>query len=306
MTIGSIMPMGWMRKDRGKLKSMRSYDYDVAFSRNIGWVTRAEQSLLKDKRVAIAGMGGVGGSHLMTLARLGVGKFRIADPDCFELGNFNRQAGASIASLGRPKAEVLTALVRGVNPECEIETLSGGVTPENVADFFEKTDLYVDGLDFFAFEARRLVFGYCFANDIPAVTVAPLGMSAAMLNFLPGHMSFEAYFQWGDRPELEKAVRFLVGLAPALLHRHYLADPTQVDLRARKGPSTNMACQLCAGIAGTEALKILLDRGRVLAAPHGFQFDAYRYRLVHTWRPGGNGHPINRLAIAGVKRLLGI
>ena len=48
-----------------------SFDYHRAFSRNIGWVTRAEQDLLRKKRVAIAGMGGVGGIHLLTLARLG-------------------------------------------------------------------------------------------------------------------------------------------------------------------------------------------------------------------------------------------
>jgi hypothetical protein len=63
-----------------------------------------------------------------------------------------------------------------------------------------------------------------------------------------------------------------------------------------------MACQLCAGIAATEALKILLGRGGVLAAPHGMQFDAYRNKLVRTWRPGGNKHPIQRLAILIGKR----
>ena len=46
------------------------FDYDTAFSRNLGWVTEAEQGLLRGKRVAIAGMGGVGGVHLLTLARL--------------------------------------------------------------------------------------------------------------------------------------------------------------------------------------------------------------------------------------------
>jgi hypothetical protein len=67
-----------------------------------------------------------------------------------------------------------------------------------------------------------------------------------------------------------------------------------------------MACSLCAGVAGTEALKILLGRGRVLAAPHGMQFDAYRNKLARTWRPGGNSHPLNRLAIAVAKHMLGL
>ena len=285
---------------------VEAFQYDTAFSRNVGWVTAAEQNALRGKRVAIAGMGGVGGFHLLTLVRLGVSRFHIADLDVFEQANFNRQAGASMASVGRHKAEVLAELARQINPECEIRIFPNGVDQDNAEAFLRDVDLYVDGLDFFAFEARRLVFDRCHALRIPAITVAPLGMSAGLLNFLPDRMSFEDYFQWGERPDLEKAIRFLVGLAPALLHRHYLADPARVDLKARTGPSTNMACQLCAGVAGTEALKILLRRGKVWAAPHGIQFDAYRNRLAHTWRPGGNRNPINRLAIAIARRQLGL
>ena len=285
---------------------MSPFDYTTAFSRNIGWVNEAEQQTLRTKRVAIAGMGGVGGFHLLTLARLGVEKFNIADLDVFELANFNRQAGAGMSSLGRPKVEVLAEMARDINPEADIRIFPQGVNEQNLAEFFRDVDLYVDGLDFFAFEAREQVFNYCSENRIPAVTVAPLGMSAALLNFLPGCMSFEDYFQVAGRPELEKAVRFLVGLAPALLHRHYLADKTRVDLKARKGPSTIMACQLCAGVAASEALKILLQRGKVWAAPHGIQYDGYRNRLAHTWRPGGNSNPLNRLAIALANRQLGL
>ena len=282
------------------------FSYETAFSRNIGWLTHDEQQSLRQKRIAIAGMGGVGGFHLLTLARLGVEKFYIADLDTFELANFNRQAGASLSTLGRPKVEVLAGMARDINPDAEIRVFPGGVNAENLADFLRNVDLYVDGLDFFAFDAREQVFKYCAEHRIPAVTVAPLGMSAALLNFMPGGMSFEDYFQVAGRPELEKAVRFLVGLAPALLHRHYLADKSRVDLKAGKGPSTIIACQLCAGVAASEALKILLGRGKVWAAPHGIQFDGYRNKLAHTWRPGGNRNPINQLAIALARRQLGI
>jgi hypothetical protein len=100
------------------------------------------------------------------------------------------------------------------------------------------------------------------------------------------------------------AVRFLVGLSPAMLQRGYLVDPAAVDLAARRGPSTGMACQLCAGIAAVEALKLLLGRGRVLAAPRAMQFDAFRNRAVVTWRPGGNGNPLQRAALAIARRQL--
>lgn len=282
------------------------FDYATAFSRNIGWLTEAEQERLRHKRVAIAGMGGVGGFHLTTLARLGIGKFNISDLDDFELANFNRQAGAAISTVGRPKVDVLAEMARDINPECEIKVFTDGVHAGNLDRFFERVDLYMDGLDAFAFDARALVFGYCADRHIPATTVAPLGMSAAMLNFMPGGMTFEEYFQLSGRSELEKAIRFLVGFAPSLLHRHYLVDPTRVSLAEGRGPSTGLSCMLCAGVAAAEALKILLGRGKVWAAPHAIQFDGFRNRLAHTWRPGGNRHPLNRLAIVIARRQLGI
>ena len=54
----------------------------------------------------------------------------------------------------------------------------------------------------------------------------------------------------------------------------------------------------------TEALKILLGRGGVRAAPWGYQFDAYKLRLARTWRPGGNRNPLQRIALWFVRRQL--
>jgi molybdopterin/thiamine biosynthesis adenylyltransferase len=278
--------------------------YTQAISRNIGWVTHAEQQALKGKRIAIAGMGAVGGVHLLTLARLGIGAFHLADFDRFDLVNFNRQVGATVSTLDQPKVDVLAAMARDINPELDIRLFPQGVGPDNMAAFLDGVDLYMDGLDFFAFEARRQTFAACSQRGIPAITAAPLGMGSALMSFLPGGMDFEEYFGWGDLPDEDKALRFLLGLAPAGLHGTYLVDPTAVNLRERRGPSTFMACQLCAGLAATQALKVLLRRGRVLAAPHGLQFDAYRNKLVHTWRPGGHKHPLQRLAMWWLKRRL--
>ncbi len=282
------------------------FDYATAFSRNIGWLTEAEQERLRHKRVAIAGMGGVGGFHLTTLARLGISRFNIADLDHFELANFNRQTGATMSTLGRPKVQTLADLAKDINPECDLQLFPEGVNATNLSRFFENVDLYVDGLDAFAFEAREMVFAYCADHDIPATTVAPLGMSAALMNFLPGGMTFEEYFQLSGRSNAEKAIRFLVGFAPSLLHRHYLVDRSRVNLADGRGPSTGLSCMLCAGVAAAEALKILLGRGKVWAAPHAIQFDGFRNQLAHTWRPGGNRHPLNRLAIAIAERQLRI
>ena len=280
------------------------FDYQNAFSRNIGWVTRSEQAALRGKRVAIAGMGGVGGVHLLTLARMGIGSFHIADFDVFDIVNFNRQVGATISTLQQPKAEVLKAMALDINPELDIRVFGQGISPDNIGEFLDAVDLYIDGLDFFAFSARQRVFEACGAQGIPACTAAPLGMGSAVLNFMPGGMSFENYFGWGGHGEDEKALRFLVGLAPAGLHGRYLVDPTTLNLAERRGPSTIIGCQLAAGMAATEAVKILLGRGKVWAAPHGLHFDAYLGRFVRTWRPGGHRHPLQRLALAAGRRRL--
>ncbi|MGB1140874.1 MAG: ThiF family adenylyltransferase [Halioglobus sp.] len=277
------------------------FDYQEAFSRNLGWVTEAEQDLLRSKRIAIAGMGGVGGSHLLTLSRLGIGAFKLADFDRFELANFNRQAGASVSHLDQPKLDVMAGMALDINPELQVGRYPDGVNDDNLDDFLADVDLYVDSLDFFALEIRRKVFAACYERGIPAVTAAPLGMGAALLCFLPGAMSFDEYFLLEGESEEEQALRFMLGLAPSPQHMSYLVDDSRIDFNARKGPSTPMACELCAGFAGTYALKILLNRGEVIAAPRGVHFDAYRNRLVTTWRPGGNSNPLQRLGL-GIAR----
>lgn len=285
---------------------MQAFNYDSAFSRNIGWVTEAEQQKLRVSRVAIGGLGGVGGVHLLTLARLGIGKFSIADFDVFDIVNFNRQVGANVSTIGRPKIDALSEMTRDINPEVDIRVFPKGITNETLEDFLAGADVYVDGLDFFAFEARRLTFGACERKGIPVVTAAPLGLGAALLVFGPGSMSYEDYFGFEGCDELEMAIRFLVGLSPAMLQRGYVADMSRINLAERRGPSCIAACQLCAGVAAVETLKLVLGRSGVKFAPRGTQFDAYRMRYIHTWRPGGHRNPAQRLTRYLVRRQLGL
>lgn len=272
------------------------FDYQSAFSRNIGWVTEAEQVRLKNTRVAIGGLGGVGGVHLLTLARLGIGKFSIADFDVFDIVNFNRQVGALVSTIGHSKLDVLAGMVRDINPEVDLALFTGGVQPDNLDTFLDGVDVYVDGLDFFAFDARRETFAACERKGIPVVTAAPLGLGTALLVFAPGSMSFEDYFGFAAcRDELQMAIHFLVGLSPAMLQRGYVVDMAKVNLAERRGPSCIAACQLCAGVAAVEVLKLALGRPGVKLAPWGSQFDAYRMRYIRTWRPGGARNPLQRL-----------
>ena len=280
------------------------FKHETAFSRNIGWVTPDEQKRLRQARIAIAGLGGVGGAHLVTLSRLGIANFNISDFDRFELQNFNRQAGAMMSSIGHPKVDVLKRMALDINPESDVRTFPEGINPDNVAAFLDGVDVYVDSIDFFALDARRLLFAECYKRGIPAVTAAPLGMGVGFLYFAPGEMSFEDYFRFEGHPRQEQLARFIAGLAPKVLQRTYLAVPESVNFAEQRGPSTVMACDLCAGVTGTEVLKILLGRGKVRAAPWGMQFDAYRQKLSFTWRPLGNANPIQQLMLMLIRAQL--
>ncbi|WP_286234338.1 ThiF family adenylyltransferase [Thalassotalea sediminis] len=281
------------------------FDYDKAFSRNIGWVTQQEQQVLRNKRVAIAGAGGVGGIHLLTLARLGVAKFHISDFDDFEVHNFNRQSGAFMSTLGEQKVDVMEKMAKDINPEAEIVSFPEGIFEHNVDEFLQDVDLYVDSLDFFALQARKTVFKKCYEKNIPVITAAPLGMGCAFLCFMPGKMTFEEYFRFEDKDtEEDQLIQFLIGLSPAMLQRTYMVDETAVSFKERKGPSTPMAVSLCAGIAETYALKILLNRGEILCAPYGLHFDAYRNKFKKTWRPFGNAGIVPRIMFKIAKRVV--
>ena len=111
------------------------WSYEEAFSRNRGIISPEEQQKLRESRVAIAGLGGVGGVDLVTLVRLGIGRFTIADPDTFGVANMNRQYGAAMSTLGRSKAEVMEEIARDINPELDVRTFTEPVGTENVTEF---------------------------------------------------------------------------------------------------------------------------------------------------------------------------
>lgn len=272
-----------------------SWSYQEAFSRNLGLISQQEQKRLRESHVAIVGMGGVGGVHLATLARLGIGKFTIADLDDFELANMNRQYGARIDTLGRRKVDVMAEEVRRINPDVRLRIFDHGIASGTVADFLDGADIFVDGIDFFSIELRRQLFQQAAVNGIHGVTAGPMGFGTAWLVFDPQGMSFDCYFDLHDeQSELEQLIAFAVGLAPGLLHRPYI-DLDELSLTEKRGPSAGLACELCAGVTAAETLKILLRRGRLRCVPCYSQFDAYRgiLRAGRLW--GGNRHPLQRL-----------
>lgn len=269
-----------------------SWSYDEAFMRNVGLISAAEQHGLRNSRVAIAGMGGVGGIDLVSLARLGVGKFTIADPDIFEIRNTNRQYGAMSSNYGRLKAEVMRDIVQDINPRAEVNVFCEHIGPENAAAFLKDADVFVDGIDAFELDLRRLLFRQARDQGIYALSAGPFAFSTGWIIFSPNGMTFDRYFDFSDQMnEAEKFAAFLTGMTPAATHRGSI-DMSCVNVKERTGPSVGLACHLASGVIAGEVVKILMGRGRLYSAPYFHQFDVYKNIYVRKRLWGGNRNPL--------------
>jgi len=255
-------------------------DASLAFSRNLGWITYREQTKLKESCVAVAGLGGAGGLSAVTLARLGVGSFKLADPELFELTDINRQTGASWNTTGLRKTEVIRRMILGINPEASVETFPEGVTEENIESFLKEADLAIDGIDLFNPRAKLLFFGACRKKRIFVITSCPLGFGASLLVFSPDGMSWEEYLGISsEMDDRELILRSLFGLSPSALALAY-ASPEVFDPSHLKGSTVACGLTLVASLAATEAVKILTGKRRMRCSPYIFQVDLMTQKVV--------------------------
>lgn len=122
------------------------FAYATFTTRNIGFVSAQEQERLRDARIFVCGVGGMGGAAFMALVRAGVGHFIIADIDRFETSNLNRQVFATAATLGLGKAEAAAQAARQINPQIEIEVL-GAEWIDQLPAIAARCAVLVNGMD---------------------------------------------------------------------------------------------------------------------------------------------------------------
>lgn len=118
------------------------------FIRTALLIGREGVELLEKKKVAIFGIGGVGGHAAEALARSGVGRFLLVDSDRVALSNLNRQIIATLDTVGRFKTEAMKERILSVNARAEVETRECFFLPENAHTFdFPDYDYVVDAVD---------------------------------------------------------------------------------------------------------------------------------------------------------------
>lgn len=146
---------------------------------------------LRNSTIAIAGLGGVGGAAVITLARLGVGGVKLADPGKFDLPDINRQWAAFKSTLGESKVEAYEKVLRDINPGIKIEKINKGVTEDNLDTFLKESNIVVECLDYVLPNRglREKVYHEAKERGIPVISSGICGFGAFMVVYLPNGMS---------------------------------------------------------------------------------------------------------------------
>jgi molybdopterin/thiamine biosynthesis adenylyltransferase len=141
------------------------------------------QKRLKQARVMVAGIGGLGSAASLYLAAAGVGYLRLIDYDVVELSNLNRQVVHWSTDLERPKVESAAMKLTQLNPDVKIDAINEMITRDSVAKLFEGIDLAVDGQD--TMQTRMIINEECVKRRIPYIYAAVYGLEGYMTTIIP-------------------------------------------------------------------------------------------------------------------------
>jgi adenylyltransferase/sulfurtransferase len=224
------------------------------------------QARISAASVLIVGAGGLGCPVALYLGAAGVGRLVVADGDCVDLTNLQRQIGHASAAIGENKASSLARAVQAVNPEIEVdarrEALAGAALDRAVT----QVDLVVDASDNFA--TRHAVNAACVRLGKPLVSGAAIGFSGQLAVFDSSRTESPCYHclfpDEAEEAELRcaeagvfsplvgvigamqasEALKWLARVGDPLIGRLLLWDGLRADVRVMKVPRDPL-CPVC-------------------------------------------------------------
>ncbi|OLS24116.1 MAG: Molybdopterin-synthase adenylyltransferase [Candidatus Heimdallarchaeota archaeon LC_2] len=191
------------------------------------------QRLLSQKRILIAGMGGLGTVSSELLASIGIGYLRIVDFDVVEVSNLPRQKLYEESDIGKSKVDVAEEKLKLRNPNIEIDAQATRLDALSVTTLLEDIDLIIDALD--SFSSRRVLHREAFLQKIPFIFTGAVAESANIMSFTFKDNTPCLTCVLGDIKDNPNLTCEITGVHPSILH-------------------------LAAGIQVTDAIRILLNQ----------------------------------------------
>lgn len=255
------------------------------FERNLGIVTQAQQQRLAQSKVAVIGLGGLGGVIAEVLARSGVGRFLLVDHDRFEQSNINRQIYAFQDTLGAKKTEVTLEYLRRINPSVYAE-LADTLTDDNHPPLLGGCDAIVLAADDIV--PCVIASRFARAERIPVIE----GWAVPYANvrvFTPATPTLEEAYGFTDLPErmeeltaemrsqMRQKMLFMLASFDGLAD--FYPEETQERIRGGFTPSFAPMVWMAAIRMALETVKVLLDWGDLALAPRFALYDPFRERI---------------------------
>jgi len=232
------------------------------------------QLKLKNAKVCVVGIGGLGNPITTRLAAMGIGTLRIVDRDVIELSNLHRQTLFDEDDVGQVKVEVAAKKLQKLNPDCKIEALAVSVNDYTALEVVEGCDVVVDALD--SVNARYALNKACVKFGIPFVTGAAVGVSGQIFTILPGtsacyHCMFPALDEdtmptcsiEGVHPsilsivggiEVAEAIKVILGKKPSLSEKILHIDIENLDFTSTRTFRAE-ECPVCGSGKSEESVK---------------------------------------------------
>jgi tRNA threonylcarbamoyladenosine dehydratase len=242
----------------------RSMTDPQRFDRNLGFMTERDRETLNNSVVAIAGTGGDGGELAVKLARMGVRKFKLADPEAFDIENLNRQEGSNYETVGRNKAEVIAEAITKIHPDAEIDLYTDGVTEENVSDFVSGADAVIDETEFTMPDLGVMIAREARENFLPVFMGLNIGHGGQVTVYPPWGKTFEEHLGLDPDMPLEEVRKQEVSVDKWV---HRLPQDTDMDVFKEvsegniSAPSVVTGVGMAAGIMTAYVSDFLIAKG---------------------------------------------